>query len=108
VPPQLQEGQYLEPETAAGDTRKSKTHTRTRPPVIWCILRMNWRSEEHEGKSDESLTLPREAVDHGLSPTDGPGIETNPDLKSFHGRFPIHRTRRRNQKARYPAAQKSN
>jgi serine/threonine protein kinase len=41
--------------------------------------------EQHEGKNDEALALLREAIDHGLSPDDSLGIETDPDLKSLHG-----------------------
>jgi non-specific serine/threonine protein kinase/serine/threonine-protein kinase len=41
--------------------------------------------EQHEGKNDEALALLREAIDHGLSPYDSLGIETDPDLKSLHG-----------------------
>ena len=33
----------------------------------------------------EALSLLRQAVDHGLSPSDALGMEKDPDLKSLHG-----------------------
>ncbi len=56
--------------------------------------------EQHAGNNDEALTLLREAIDHGLSPDESLGIETDPDRKSLQSDSPIHRARRRNQKAR--------
>jgi non-specific serine/threonine protein kinase/serine/threonine-protein kinase len=41
--------------------------------------------EERLGKRDEALTLLLEAVDHGLPPGYGLGIEKDADFKSLHG-----------------------
>ena len=39
----------------------------------------------HEGKRDEALSLLREAIDHGIPPSLGLGIESDSDLQSLHG-----------------------
>ena len=39
----------------------------------------------HEGKRDEAFSLLREAIDHGLPPSLGLGIENDSDLQSLHG-----------------------
>jgi hypothetical protein len=36
------------------------------------------------GRRDEAFSLLREAMQHGLSPAQALGIETDPDLKAFH------------------------
>jgi pentatricopeptide repeat protein len=36
------------------------------------------------GRRDEAFSLLREAMQHGLSPAQTLGIETDPDLKAFH------------------------
>jgi eukaryotic-like serine/threonine-protein kinase len=41
--------------------------------------------EEHKGERDAALNLLREAIDHGLSPIDGLGIENDPDLEPLRG-----------------------
>jgi hypothetical protein len=41
--------------------------------------------EVHRGKTNEALQLLREAVEHGLSPSDCGALEKDPDLKPLHG-----------------------
>jgi len=41
--------------------------------------------ELHRRKANEALQLLREAVEHGLSPSDCLGLEKDPDLKPLHG-----------------------
>ncbi len=40
---------------------------------------------QHAGKRDEALSLLREAIDHGIPPSLGLGIESDSDLQSLHG-----------------------
>jgi hypothetical protein len=69
-----------------GGNRNSKTCPGARPPGSCCILKYKLAIlEQHKGNSAEFLTLLQEALDHGLSPDECLGIETDPDLKSLHG-----------------------
>lgn len=82
----LEQKQYPEAEkllTQAIETQKrilSPNHPDTAESVYELAV-----LNEREGKSDQALTLLREAVNHGLPSDDSLRMETDPEFKSLHG-----------------------
>jgi len=80
------EGSYAEAENLLGEARDAQRRvlgpehpdTASSTYILSRILAL-------KGQTDQALSLLREAVEHGLSPSEDLDIEKSGDLKSLHG-----------------------